>query len=136
MPLFLKTSRYSPNQPFFLHAFHLECSRIRVRPAVESKSMLMPCGDQVNGTSVQLVLLEAHNEGAEGATLAKGCARNRGAASCVAAEAALVQMVCAREYLCRGQKEDEKINGNENMIKTKGNLRGREGYVIYKIVKL
>ena len=79
---------------------------------------------------------EHARKGAEGSTLAKGCAHDRGAASCVAAEAALVQMVCARENLCRGQKEDEKINGNENMIKTERNRRGSEGYVIYKNVKL
>ena len=100
MPLFLKTSRYPPNQPFFLHAFHLECSRICVRPAVESKSMLMPCGDQVNGTSVRLVLLEARNEGGgRGNPSERVRARPRGAASCVAAEAALVQIVCGVENL-------------------------------------
>ena len=47
-----------------------------------------------------------------------------------------MQIVCGQGNLCRVQKEDEKVNGNENMIKTKGNLRGSEGYVIYKNVKL
>ena len=70
--------------------------------------MLMPCGDQVNGTSVRLVLLEAHNEGAEGATLAKGCARDRRAASCVAAEAVLVQIVC-RVETCENKARRQEI---------------------------
>ena len=82
---------------------------------------------------MQSVLLEARNEGGGRVNPSE---RVAGAASCVAAEAALVQMVCAREYLCRGQKEDEKINGNENMIKTEGNIRGREWYGIYKNVEL
>ena len=52
---------------------------------------------------------EHARKGAEGSTLAKGCARDRGAASCIAAEVALVQIGCGRGNLYRVQKEDEKV---------------------------
>ena len=79
---------------FFLHAFHLECSRIRERPAVESKSMLRLVVTKLMVPACGRCCWEHTTKGAEGATLAKGCARDRGVASCVAAEAALVQNVC------------------------------------------
>ena len=85
---------------------------------------------------MRLVLLEAHNERGGRVNPSERVRATAGAASCVVAEAALVQMRCRRETLCKIQKEDEKINGNENMIKTEGNMRGGEGYVIYKNVKL
>ena len=56
-------------------------------------------------------------KGAEGATLAKGCARDRGAASCVAAEAVLMQIVYAESRPVKMQQEDEKNNSKGNRIK-------------------
>ena len=78
MPLFLKTSRYPPIQPCFLHAFHLECSRIRVRPVFESKSILMLVVTKLMVPACSRCCWKHATKGAEGATLAKGCARDRG----------------------------------------------------------
>ena len=87
---------------------------------------------------MRLVLLEARNEGGGRVNPSERVRATAGAASCVVEETALasVQMRCRRDTLCKIQKEDEKTNGNENMIKTEGNKRGSEGYVIYKNVKL
>ena len=77
MPLFLKTSRYPLIQPIFLHAFHLECSRIRVRPVVESMSMLMLMVTKLMVPACGRCCWKHATKWAEGATLAKGCARDR-----------------------------------------------------------
>ena len=63
---------------FFLYAFHLECSRIRVRPAVESKSMLRLVVTKLMVPACGRCCWEHTTKGAEGAILAKGCARDRG----------------------------------------------------------
>ena len=72
MPLFLKTSRYPPIQPIFLHAFHLECSRIRVRPVFESKSILMLVVTKLMVPVCGWCCCKHATKGAEGSTLAKG----------------------------------------------------------------
>ena len=94
----------------FLYAFHLEGVRIRVRLTVELGSMLkMLVVAKLMVPACSGCCWKHATKVAEGSTLAKGCARDRGAASCIAAEVALVQIVCGRGNLCRVQKEDEKV---------------------------
>ena len=56
---------------------------------------------------------------AEGSTLAKGCTRDREAASCVAAEVGLVHFVGGVGNLCKIQKTYEEFNRNKSRIKLK-----------------
>ena len=75
-------------------------ARLRAAGGRVGKHVRNARSGQVNGTSVRLVLLEARNEGGgRGNPSERVRARPRGAASCVAAEAALVQIVCGVENL-------------------------------------
>ena len=66
---------------------------------------------------MQLVLLGARNEGSGRANPSEGCARDRGAASCVSAEAALMQIVYAESRPVKIQQEDKKNNSKGSRIK-------------------
>ena len=102
---------------FFLHAFHLECNRIRERPAVESKSMLRLVVTKLMVPACGRCCWEHTTKGAEGATLAKGCARDRGGGELRRCRG------CARADCMRSRKpvnlkqENEKINSKENRMK-------------------
>ena len=132
MPLFLKTSRYPPNQPFFLHAFHLECSRLRERPAVESKSMLRLVVTKLMVPACGRCCWEHTTKGAEGATLAKGCARDRGGGELRRCRGCAHADCMRSRNLSKYSKKTRKSIAREQN-KMVGDLREIQGYVIYKI---